>query len=529
MADADILAKYGVPVGDQAILEKYGVPKTEAPGMLESAGRGALQGATLGFGDELAGGAQAVWDAAGKNSTSDLVKDYIKHRDEARIANERAQKANPWSYGLGQVAGGIGSLAAAPEAIAGAGLKGAVGLGALQGVGSSNANTVGGQAVDALKGAGFGAAGYGAGKLISAAVPTAESAGELAEDAAIKHLRPTPKVAQTLGDEKLHEIARETLDRGLIKPFSKVGDTLENIEGAKDEAGQLIGDVVDNSKATVDPVALAAKIKKEVVDPLRGNPEMKDVVKHLDGKVQDLLDTWAPNAEEAVPEPVPVQAVEEAKRTAQNNINYMTDAKPKQEQIMNYASKLRQASEGAIDDPSFVPAKQSFGNMAQAEKIAGRTAGLTDGGTGLIGHLGDMNASQLAMEAAAHGAPGPGAAIAAGRALSRGRIQSTIAAGADATSKFLGNNPNLNNVSQFIKNNAAAAGGVVGRDVMGTNGGPTLDANQITAKLSAHPEASKFAGVINQAASNGPDSLASTHFILSQTEPEYQKALSENQ
>jgi hypothetical protein len=68
------------------------------PSQLESGVRGLAQGATLGFGDELTGGAEALLDKI-RGHHEELGKLYAKHRDEARKANEAAKAANPLTYG----------------------------------------------------------------------------------------------------------------------------------------------------------------------------------------------------------------------------------------------------------------------------------------------------------------------------------------------------------------------------------------------------------------------------------------------
>jgi hypothetical protein len=71
-------------------------------GKLESAGRGALQGATFGFSDEIYGAVAGAVDWLRGDGFN-----YAQNRDEARAANERARAANPASYLAGEVGGGI--------------------------------------------------------------------------------------------------------------------------------------------------------------------------------------------------------------------------------------------------------------------------------------------------------------------------------------------------------------------------------------------------------------------------------------
>src|SRR5580692_1031750 len=72
-------------------------PPKEEPGALEALGRGAVQGATFGFGDEIAGAVQSIFGS----------KTYQQARDEARANNAAAQAAHPNFYGAGELGGGL--------------------------------------------------------------------------------------------------------------------------------------------------------------------------------------------------------------------------------------------------------------------------------------------------------------------------------------------------------------------------------------------------------------------------------------
>ena len=117
-------------------------PAAEEPGMLESLGRGAAQGITFGFGDEITGAVEGAYDAL--TTGEDFSSAYERSRDESRAANEAAQEANPWTYGLAEVGSGVltGGLGAARAV----GAKGASSLAARLGRGAAAGGTVGGVA-----------------------------------------------------------------------------------------------------------------------------------------------------------------------------------------------------------------------------------------------------------------------------------------------------------------------------------------------------------------------------------------------
>jgi hypothetical protein len=152
-------------------------------GAAEALGRGAAQGATLRFGDEVQGLIQAVGNKLTgyhdhEANPPTMAEDYARERDAARTDNERAQKAHGGAYLAGEIGGGI----ATSPAMGGANtLKQAVGLGgkigAAAGLGGSSADltrggSVGEAAADTALGGAFGmgagAAGYGIAKAVGA-------------------------------------------------------------------------------------------------------------------------------------------------------------------------------------------------------------------------------------------------------------------------------------------------------------------------------------------------------------------------
>jgi len=169
--------------------------KPEEPGWFmpgsksEALVRGFSQGATLGFGDEI----QALIRTIGDDRT------YAQLRDEERASNASAQQKNPGSYLGGNIVGAAPSLAAAagtggvirsvagiPTAATKLGRLGQVAaggaeVGAVNGLGTSNADTAGGAAVDTAIGAGIGGAtapiALGAGQVTRSALQTIAGTG----------------------------------------------------------------------------------------------------------------------------------------------------------------------------------------------------------------------------------------------------------------------------------------------------------------------------------------------------------------
>jgi hypothetical protein len=154
------------------------LPQQPAPGRGESGIRGALQGASFGFGDEAAAAIDAALprflhnevsrEAVGSGET--YGDRYRSARDYYRDRNAAAEEANPGTYLATLVTGAM-----APTVLGGAPLTGARGLtvaagqGALSGAGYSQADEGLGLARDISLGGALGAAGHGAGAALGAA------------------------------------------------------------------------------------------------------------------------------------------------------------------------------------------------------------------------------------------------------------------------------------------------------------------------------------------------------------------------
>ena len=147
----------------QAAVKKIAGQKTSKLKFGESAARGALQGLTLGFGDEMAGGLDALLGTGNAKGVEGGIGDrYKAARDAYRQRNERAREGGRAAYmagelgggagagGIGMLARGVGRLGAKEAAKRAAGVG--AGEGAAAGVGYSD------EMEDAPVGAGIGAA-----------------------------------------------------------------------------------------------------------------------------------------------------------------------------------------------------------------------------------------------------------------------------------------------------------------------------------------------------------------------------------
>lgn len=161
------------------------VYKPPQVGAVESGVRGGIQGASFGWGDEVAAAVDAALPNVLRNDVSrravapglgDLVKGgaedtfgarYRRARDFYRSRNADAEEANPGTYLAGQVTGGVApALAGGAPALGGRLLARAAGQGAAQGAGYSDATEVRGLVGDTALGAAVGLAGHGAGQVV---------------------------------------------------------------------------------------------------------------------------------------------------------------------------------------------------------------------------------------------------------------------------------------------------------------------------------------------------------------------------
>lgn len=169
----------------ESLIDRY-APKPEGPGLGEAVVRGAAQGVTLGFADEIAGALKGAFTAATTDKT--LGEAYTEARDESRGKYRSAREAHPIGYGLAQILGGTatalvpgGSLAKLGTGAAGAIARGA-GTGIAAGAGESEASTVEGVVKDAatggLVGGALGGVGYGLSRVLGGKAGIIEGAPE---------------------------------------------------------------------------------------------------------------------------------------------------------------------------------------------------------------------------------------------------------------------------------------------------------------------------------------------------------------
>jgi hypothetical protein len=293
------------------------------PSNLTAFGRGAAQGATLGFADEFGGMAKAGVRVAGDVRTPGpkaLAKmypgvpypeaaarwfdanrpdvkaagaaeeariaqgaSYESERDKIREADRAAREAHPVAFGAGEFTGAAATAplmsVAAPARAAtlttrvAQGALSAAPVGAVFGLGASESKDVGGQMLDAFTGAGT-AAGLGAALPVvgegvrKVAAPIARRLSQTAIEQGQKALS---GVSSALSARKQipASVVQQALDTGAIKPLGTVAGTAERLATQADELGGAYADILAGLEAKgvhgPEAEALAAELSKRAV------------------------------------------------------------------------------------------------------------------------------------------------------------------------------------------------------------------------------------------------------------------------
>lgn len=303
---------------------------------MESLGRGALQGASLGYSDEAVGGGEAMLDKL-MGSHEKLLDLYRQHRDESRANNEKAQRDNPKTYLAGNVAGGIGSALATGGA--GAGIMGGAAIGAAAGLGNSNADLtkgeVGQAAIDTGVGGVIGGALGGASKGLSALRNTG---AQTAERLAIKSLNGSPEetgaMLKAVGNDNRENVGRTLLKKKILGKYGLASDNevAENLQRASDSLGA----------------------------------EQNAMIKKLGDRSTDL-ETIKQNVLNKMDQPYSIEA-----QNANGYVGRQLDTLPKREVGLEELNRIKKQWQGLSDYPSAgSPTPQDVTNAAAMRKATG--------------------------------------------------------------------------------------------------------------------------------------------------------------
>ncbi len=262
----------------------------------ESAGQGALQGATLGFSDELGGvlgAAQEKILPGGNPDKKSLIDLYKEYKDFQSQRNSQAQNANPKSYMAGNIAGSI-----APTALTGGSVAAGAGVGAAAGLGSSEQDLTSGDPgaiKSALKdtgiGALLGAGGAKLGNVISNKLnpKSLEVAGSKAASKAIG-MNPTKELTTEFNQESGKVMQGSDIIKG-------IGKTLMNEKALPMTGGANA--ILDNTVQAIDRnQQQLIPLLQKAQGPLDQN--LSNIVSGT-GAVVDKLQNWGETYLQSIP------------------------------------------------------------------------------------------------------------------------------------------------------------------------------------------------------------------------------------
>lgn len=469
-------------------------------GKIESGLTGAFSGATAGFMDEITGATEALANMVGVKNTHDLTKmeldtpdfdvieNYRKGRDAKRAMQDAAQEANPKSYMAGQFAGAAATSAL--PVVGGTSISNLAAQGAAQGLGDSRADLTEGDVLGAVKdtsiGAGLGVGAGLAGKAISAvgskAMPYVQKSADAISDFGKSGAEKLALNATGATGKQASEFApgagRELLDSGMVSFWDDAGNIAEKVGAAKDKAGKYLGtalEELDNQGVTASMDNVVNSLEAQIKE-LAQSPGNERLIKQIQGEIDNLYMRGQSN--------VPVSLGEQAKRNYQGMVNWNSpelDRKMASRVSDAFKNEVEQAATAANPEigAAFKEAKKTYGLLKPIEEAAERRAAVNSQSP--FGGFGDVVTAGLG---AATGGIGGAVSGILGKRVIQPRLASSGAVIAD-------------NIADIVKNSPQKLG--------------------------------KFAKTLQDAASRGGTSLAATHYVLQQQDPEYRKLVNTNE
>ncbi len=475
------------------------IPIKSQVSKIESGLRGAAQGATLGYSDELTGGAEAAYRKI-TGDTRPLSEIYETARNESRLANKLAQEENPVSYTTGGIGGSLATMlipgvnVAKGASIGKAALQGA-GVGGVAGLGASDEEIASMKALkDIASGAALGGVFGGAGQAIGKAIG-AQSADEIAsglksraEEQAARSLGAERGTIKKLGMDKIRDIGRFAIDEGIVTPLSSTDDLVNKNAQAMQRAGSKMSDIygaIDEAGAsTFNPKVAAKRMSDELGDFWR-DPINKGESNQFDNIIESILNRG--------PNDLPIKEAQLLKEKIGKVANWKNNIAPTDKErmareayglISGYLDETVDTSSDIMGSPKFTDQLKEARKIYSAGKgseelLANKVA--REQGNKMFG----MTDSIIA-----------GGGIASGPTMGAGSATAGALVGAKKLIEKYGNQSaaiGLDKLGDIVKNKAQFLG--------------------------------KFQGVLQNASQRGGNALGATHYMLYQQNPEYREQL----
>lgn len=490
--------------------------KEEEISPLETAIMSGGSGATLGFLDELAAAGGSLVDVVKRSdkSLSDIPELYKRNKADFREAMGASATQNPGTAMGAELVGSLapGLLVPGSGSSALTRLGAASGLGGLSGAGQSDAKSMSELSADVAGGALMGGLFQGGGELVGkglskAAEKAAKSEalkrltgsaggffGTAADDLSARALGAQKSIIKNEGVNKIRAAGRQALDNDMLNTKLDTDDMIKLNEALLKEGGESMGKVyqtIDESgiKSGFNPLDVALDVEKESGDFYR-TAINKDITKQFENTIESILSRGADD--------IPLQKAQELKSELDKVANwkkpFVNDPTDKEKMARDAVRIVKQRIDESTDQASKalnIPSlledlkqgRSKFGAASTTEKLlsnkqsmeqGNKIFGLTDTIVGVGGGLGGLYSGDESG-----GLTTAAAAIAAKKLGSKYGLK-LAAQGVDKVSKML--------------------------------------------KL-APEKLGKYAPALNNAAQRGNHSLAITHYILSKTQPDYQKSL----
>ncbi len=559
VTDPALLAQLGTsvtPVTDSDLLAQLnGTDEESDPGAIKSAAAGLMSGIPLAK-SAIAGVKSAIGD-----------KSFQEEKDELSNLENKSWEKHPVAYGAGKGTGIVGSSLVAPESIP-ARIALAAGMGAGAGIDASK--SVSDLPMDAVKGAGIGGllgtAGEGVGALISKALPKAAKGAVSSLAGGPKNVETYLKnpegvnssLGQTASAEKLAERANDLgIASGHLSEdaLSKLRPDVNPITipiqppapkstGLLDAAGKEVMEnaPLDLSKNTPDILSpLFSQVEKSLtVNGVAVGQAQKNALNALEGYKNSLTEIAAKNNGK-----IPETALGKIVRDMQADVNWNVDdavvnsAKKQFEGTINdllktsnpeYGSAMEKVSEpldmmGKLKN-TFKLGKDDEGNLINSDTTNGKMGTVTDetksNAQDLLQKLGDFTGFDFlknaefgkvkdALNSGGHSNP----------------ILNVIGHTGGYVAGRMTNIPGGGLVGSLIGGTAAHAmdGGAIAKSLMDKylkmQSNPVLSAGSAALK--------KYGPMLVNAAKQGGNQLAATHFVLATSHPEYQNLIEQDQ
>lgn len=519
-------------------------PASAPISQLESGARGLAQGALLGFPDEATGGVEALWEKA-KGNPKDFGDLYEKSRDESRQAYKLAEQANPKIYGGSELAGAIGT-AFVPGLNAGTGarLGATVGRAALQGglaaAGGTENNVLSKEGLgDIGLGAGLGGVGgtlgYGIGKGIGKAADVASDIsmasskapfGSVTDEIASSHSpgflsQVLPKAASFFSgvdeDAARRQMLRPAqtkaaqgdafgynLGKQAVNETENLGRTLgrESGEAGQEFIGRFGSQEMPNNIASQIDDFLAKNSKSKMGFSSLNDTERKTL--------EDLSNTFKSGA-----------ATGEDIYKIRGYLDHVKDLAGKYDKdgtgpYSQFLMSLRGQADALADaaSPRLDSANKALSRFKDDTSLLRGSVNESQA-EGMINNL--YGANKGAKQEAARRLFSPETMESAKDIAANKAFEASKRPGGDNYFRRGALAASTMGASEVVTNpNIWKAG-------LRTTGNIT---NSLSEMVQSQPQIfGKFAPVLQSAAQRGPQGLAATHFILQQTQPEYQKMM----